>query len=216
MTTLTPAALLTQLRWRYAVKTFDSGRKIPAETWKALEETLVLSPSSYGLQPWQFLVVEDAAVRAKLRPASWGQSQVTDASHYVVFASKVRIEEADLDRFVARTAEVRGVPAEALAPLRKMMLGDLVLGPRSKVIADWAARQTYIALGNFMTAAAAVGIDTCPMEGIDPPKYDEILGLAGSGHQTVVACAAGFRSAADKYAAAPKVRYAIEDVVRRV
>ena len=216
MTTLTPAALLTQLRWRYAVKAFDTGRKIPAETWKALEEALVLSPSSYGLQPWRFLVVDDAAVRAELRPASWNQGQVTDASHYVVFAAKVRIEEADLDRFVARMSAVRGTPAEKLEPYRKVMLGDLVLGPRSKVIADWSARQTYIALGNFMTAAAALGIDTCPMEGIDPPKYDEILGLAGSGYQTVVACAAGYRAAADRYAGAPKVRYPLEDVVRHV
>ena len=216
MSTLTPADLLGQLRWRYAVKTFDAARKIHADTWNALEEALVLSPSSYGLQPWRFLVVVDPAVRTKLRPASWNQGQVTDASHYVVFASKLRIEEADVDRFVARMAEVRGVPAESIAPYRKMMVSDLVLGPRSKVIADWAARQTYIALGNFMTAAAAIGVDTCPMEGIDPPKYDEILGLGGSGYPTIVACAAGYRAEADKYQRSPKVRFPLEDVVRRV
>ena len=110
--------------------------------------------------------------------------------------------------------DFREGPIEKLAPYRQMMIGDLVTGPRSKVIADWAARQTYIALGNFMTASAALGIDTCPMEGIDPPKYDAILGLVGSGYQTVVACAAGYRSAADKYALAPKVRYPLADVVR--
>lgn len=213
---LTPEALLRTQRWRYAVKAFDAARKIPDAAWKALEETLVLSPSSYGLQPWRFLVVTDPARRAALRPASWGQSQVTDASHYVVFTSRTGMDEADVDRFIARTAEVRGVPAEALAQYRGMMIGDVVKGPRSKHIADWAARQTYIALGNFMTSAAAIGVDTCPMEGIDPVKYDEILGLAGSGYRTVVACAAGYRSAADKYASAPKVRYAASEVVRHV
>jgi nitroreductase len=216
MSTMTIAGLLEQLRWRYAVKGFDPARKIPADTWKSMEEALVLSPSSYGLQPWRFLVVDDAAVRAKLRLVSWNQAQVTDASHYVVFAAKDHVAETDVDRFVARTAEVRGVPAEALAPLRKMMIGDLVQGPRSKVIAEWAARQTYIALGNFMTSAAALGIDTCPMEGLDPQKYDEILSLGGSGFHTVVACAAGYRSEADKYARALKVRYPLEDVVRHV
>lgn len=216
MSTMTAEDLLAQLRWRYAVKAFDADRKIPAETWRELEEALVLSPSSYGLQPWRFLVVDDPAVRAKLRLVSWNQGQVTDASHYVVFAAKDHVAESDVDRFVARTAEVRGVATDALAPMRKMMIGDLVLGPRSKVIAEWAARQTYIALGNFMTSAAALGIDTCPMEGLDPQKYDEILSLGGSGFHTVVACAAGYRSAADKYARAVKVRYPLEDVIRHV
>lgn len=216
MHTLTPSQLLETLRWRYAVKQFDATRKIPSDAWSAIEEALVLSPSSYGMQPWRFVVVEDAAVRAKLRPVSWNQSQVTDASHYVVFATKAVVTEADVDAFVARTAEVRGVPAESLAGYRNMMVGDFVKGPRSKIQFEWAARQTYIALGNFMTACAAIGVDTCPMEGLDPAKYDEILDLPAQGFRTVCACAAGYRAATDKYAAAPKVRFPLASVVKRV
>ena len=216
MTTLTPDALLAQLRWRYAVKKFDPARKIPAATWSALEEALVLSPSSYGLQPWRFIVVNDPAVRALLRPASWNQPQTTDASHYVVFAARVALSEADVDRYVARIAEVRGVTAESLAPFRGMMVGGVVEGMPPERRDHWAAHQVYIALGNLMTAAAAIGVDTCPMEGISPAKYDEILGLAADGFHTVVACAAGYRAADDRLAAELKVRFAADDVIRRV
>lgn len=216
MTTLTPAALLTQLRWRYAVKKFDAARKIPAETWAALEEALVLSPSSYGLQPWRFVVVDDPAVRAKLQPLSWNQAQVTEASHFVVFAARPATTEADVDAFVRRMCEVRGGTPEALAAYRKMMVGGVVKAMSPELQGHWAGHQVYIALGNFMTAAAALGVDTCPMEGINPAGYDEVLGLPAQGYKTLVACAVGYRSADDKYAAAPKVRFASADVVRHV
>ena len=94
-----------------------------------------------------------------------------------------------------------------------MMIGDLVNGPRSHVISEWAARQAYIALGNFMTAAAMIGVDTCPLEGLDPVKYDEILGLTGSGWKTVCACPAGYRDAEDKYATSKKVRFDAKDLI---
>jgi len=216
MNTLTPADILTQLRWRYAVKKFDAARKIPDATWKALEEVLVLSPSSYGVQPWRFVVVEDPAVRARLRPVSWNQTQVTDASHYVVFAAKQTVSEADVDAFVKRICDVRGVTPESMKFYRDMMMGGIVqaMGPEKQL--HWAALQTYIALGNFMTAAAVAGIDTCPIEGLDPAKYDEILGLPAQGYRTFCACAAGYRAADDKYASAPKVRYPAADIVRHV
>ena len=207
--------LLKAQAWRYATKKFDSARKISADTWAALEQALILSPSSYGLQPWKFIVVSDPALKAKLRPASWNQAQVEDCSHFVVFLAKDTIAEADLDHFLARTAEVRGQTVEALAGYKGYMMGDLVKGPRSAVIAEWAARQVYIALGNFMTSAALLGVDTCPMEGLEPAKYDEILGLAGTGFHTVVACPAGYRAAEDKYASAPKVRYSAAELIDR-
>jgi nitroreductase len=216
MTTLRMPDVVEQLRWRYAVKKFDAGRKIAASDWKALEEALVLAPSSYGLQPWRFLVVGDAGLRGKLREASWNQTQVTDASHYVVFASRVGLGAADVERFIARTAEVRGVPPSALDKYKELILGDVVRGPRAKWIDDWCARQAYIALGQFMAVAAVAGIDTCPMEGIDPSRYDELLGLRADGFQALCGCAAGFRAADDRTAAAPKVRYESGDVVRHV
>lgn len=216
MHTMTPAQLLESLRWRYATKKFDATRKIPADTWKALEESLVLTPSSYGLQPWRFVVVTDPAVRERLRAVSWNQAQVTDCSHHVVFAARADMTEADVDRLVTRTVEVRRVPAEAIAGYRKMMIGDVVKGPRHAWIHEWAARQCYIALGQFMETCAVLGIDACPMEGLDPAKYDEILGLPAQGFRTVVACPAGYRAADDGYASLAKVRFAASDVIRHV
>ena len=213
MSTLPGASLIQQLNWRYATKKFDASRKVSQADWSVLEEALVLTASSYGLQPWKFIIVTDPALKAKLRPASWNQSQVEDCSHLVVFAAKQDVTEADVDRFIARIAEVRGVTAESLAGYKGFMMGDLVNGPRHAIIGEWAARQTYIAMGNLLTSAAVLGIDACPFEGIEPAKYDEILGLAGTGYATVAACPVGYRSADDKYASTPKVRFAANDII---
>jgi len=213
MSSIPGESLLQQLNWRYATKKFDATKKISAADWAVLEAALILTASSYGLQPWKFIIVTDPALKAKLRPASWNQSQVEDCSHLVVFAAKQDITEADLDRFIARTAEVRGTTVEILAGYKGFMMGDLVNGARHAVIHEWAARQTYIAMGNLLTSAALLGIDACPFEGIEPAKYDEILGLKGSGYATVSACPVGYRAEDDKYASAPKVRFEAKDVV---
>ena len=213
MSTLSGASLIQQLNWRYATKKFDPSKKLSPADWAVLEESLILTASSYGLQPWKFIIVTDPALKTALRPASWNQAQVEDCSHLVVFAAKQDITEADVDRFVARIAAVRGITPESLAGYRGYMVGDLVKGPRHAVIKEWAARQTYIAMGNLLTSAAVLGIDACPFEGIEPEKYDEILGLAGTGYATVAACPVGFRAVDDKYASVPKVRFAPEDVI---
>ncbi len=207
--------LSAALHWRYAVKAFDPAAKIPADVWSTLEEALVLTPSSYGMQPWKFVVVTDPAIKAKLEPHAWNQKQVTGCSHFVVFLVKRGVNEADVDRWIARMSEVQGVPADKLKGYKDFMMGDFVNGPRKAVVDEWAARQVYIALGNFMTSAALLGVDTCPMEGIVPPRFDEVLGLEGSGYATVVACAAGYRSPQDKYAASPKVRYPATELIDR-
>lgn len=209
-----PEALIETLNWRYATKQFDPSKKIPAPVWTALEDALVLTPSSYGLQPWQFFVVMDPELKAALRPHSWNQPQVTDCSHLVVFATRNDIDEAYVDKFVARMADVRGISTESLGFYKDMMAADILNGPRSQWVDKWAARQVYIALGNFMTSAALLGVDTCPMEGMDPAKYDEILGLPEKGFHAVVACPAGYRAAEDKYASLPKVRFAKEELVQ--
>ena len=213
MTRVPAPELIQQLNWRYATKVFDPARKIPAELWEQLEQALVLTPSSFGLQPYRFIVVTDPALKTKLRPASWNQSQIEDCSHLVVFLAQNDMTEASIDEYLARIAQVRGVTAESLAGYRSFMVGDLVQGPRHAIIQEWAARQTYIALGIFMTSAAVLGVDTCPLEGLVPAQYDEILGLAGSGYRTVCACPAGYRSEADKYATLPKVRYAKDRLI---
>lgn len=213
MTTISNETLLEQLHWRYATKAFDSTKKISAADWAALEQALILTPTSYGFQPYRFVVVTDQATKEKFIPHSWNQKQPAESSHFVVFAAKESVNEADVDHYMARTAEVRGTTVESLGFLRTMLVGDIVQGPRSQQQFEWATRQTYIALGNFMTSAALVGIDTCPMEGIDPVQYDEILGLPTKGYRTVVACAAGYRAAADKYASLPKVRFPASELI---
>lgn len=205
--------LIQALEWRYAVKKFDPTKKIPAATWETLEQALILTPSSYGLQPWKFIDVQNKELREKLRAQSWGQTQVTDASHFVVFLGKTTVAENDIDTFIKKTADVRGAPVDALKGYRDMMMGDLVQGPRSKIAPEWAARQAYIALGNLMTVAATLKVDTCPMEGLDPAQYDELLGLKNSGYRTLCALALGYRASDDKYASAKKVRYAKEQLI---
>jgi nitroreductase len=216
MNPITTDQLLAAQAWRYATKQFDASKTIPTPVWQALEDSLILSPSSYGLQPWQFFVVANPDLRAKLRPHSWNQSQITDASHLVVFAIPENVDVPYMEKYLARIAEVRGIPLESLGFYRDMMMADVIAGPRQAWVREWAARQVYIALGNFMTSAALVGVDTCPLEGIDPREYDAILDLAAKGYNTIVACAAGYRSADDKYATLPKVRFEKSDLVRHL
>jgi len=210
------AQLLDALNWRYATKQFDASKEIPAETWDALVQSLVLAPSSFGVQPWKFIVVKDEAKLKQLSAASWGQTQPVDASHYVVLAILKDVDEAYIGRFIADAAATRGIPVEELDGYKKVLLGFLGQLRKNGAVSAWSARQTYIALGQFMTSAAVLGIDTCPMEGINPAQYDEILGLTDTPYATVCGCAAGYRSDEDKYAATPKVRWATDQVVQTV
>jgi nitroreductase len=199
------------MKWRYATKVFDPAKKISPADWQTLEQTLVLSPSSFGLQPWKFLVINTPSLREQLLPVSWNQRQVVDASHLVVFLKRRSLGADDVDRLINATSCTRNVPLESLEGYRKMMLG-FAATPGFDAAA-WAERQLYIALGTFMTAAAMLGIDTCPMEGIVPAKYDEILGLSSSLYATSVVATAGYRSSEDKYAQLAKVRYPAAEVI---
>ena len=216
MNTLNPDALLAQLRWRYATKKFDPTRKIAPELWSALEQALVLTPSSFGLQPWKFLVVTDAAVKQQLVGVSWKQTQPADCSHHVVFAVRKALAEKDVDHFIASIVATRGVTAESLKGYRDIMAGFAGRAAKEGWLREWGIRQVYIALGNFMTSAAVLGVDTCPMEGISPADYDKILGLGGTEFETVVACAAGYRASDDKYASLAKVRFSANEMIRHI
>jgi nitroreductase len=213
MTPVPPSLLVEQLKWRYATKKFDPAKKIPDATWAALEQALVLTPSSFGLQPWKFVVVSDPELCARLSIASWGQPQPVDCSHFVVFARRTDLPESEIDRHVGRMSALTGIATEGLTAYRGVMASFRQQAEAEGWINPWADRQVYIALGNFMTAAALLGVDACPMEGIEPAQYDEILELTGSGYATVVACAAGYRAADDASATRPKIRYDADEVV---
>ena len=211
----TPQHLLARLQWRYSTKRFDRSRAIPAEIWAALEQALVLSPSSFGLQPWKFVVVEDPALRRQLRERSWNQAQITDASKLVVFLGQRSMTAADVDRLMQRQSSVRGTTIESLAGYRSVLVDFIENGWAAKDLASWNARQVYLALGQFMTASALLGVDTCALEGIDLAAYDLLLGLQGSRHTTLFVCTAGYRAESDNHAKAAKVRYAPADIIDR-
>ena len=215
MAVLTPGNLLEQLHWRYAVKTFDANRKLSAEQFDALLESLRFAASSFGLQPWKFIVVENPALRAQVREHAWGQSQVTDASHLIVLCAQLELTAKDFEKWVATLAKSRGVDPAKLEGFNKMLLGWQA-GKNPDQMRDWMARQVYIALGTLLTAAAVLGIDACPMEGFEPAKVNEVLGLKKLGLESVVLCPVGFRSAEDKYAHFPKARYGKDEMILKM
>ena len=215
MPSVAPDAVLAQLNWRYATKKFDPAKTIAPDLWAKLEQAVVLSPSSYGLQPWTFVVVTDPAVRKQLQAVGYNQPQIVDASHLVVFCAKKPPTAADVDAHVARTAAVRGTTPDALDGFRQMMLGALSrMTPEAAT--EWAAKQCYLALGVFLSGAAMMGVDACPMEGFQSPEFDKILGLGAKGCRSVVIATAGYRAADDRAAGQPKSRFEVNSVVERV
>jgi len=203
------------LSWRYATKRYDSSKKISEADWKVLQDSLLLAPSSYGLQPWKFLVIENPKTRQDLREVSWNQSQVTDASHYVVFAYKEQIDESFIQKYIDRIADVRGVSLESLAAFKDVMVNNLAKAPAER-IRVWSQRQAYIAMGFLLETAALLKIDATPMEGLDPEAYDKILGLEGSGWKTVATVALGYRHPEDSFQSLKKVRFAEDSVIEYV
>lgn len=215
MNQLPPKQVVEALHWRYATQKFDATKVIPEATWQALEEALVLTPSSIGLQPWKFVIVRDQALKEQLRPAAWNQSQVSDCSHFVVFTVRKDLGSDHVDRHLERMVEVRGVTRDSLSRYGQMAVKNLEKARAEGRLDTWQTHQVYIALGSFMTAAAVLGVDTCPMEGFQPVQFDQILELNASGYASVVACAAGYRHPDDKYAASKKVRFKHDDVIVR-
>ncbi len=209
-----PDQVIARLQWRYAVKQFDPTQKIPDGLWDAIEAALVLSPSSFGLQPWKFFVIRNAELRNQLLPHSSNQTQVVDASHLVVLAVKQNLGAGDVDRYIQSIAQIRQTPIEALEDFGNLMKGFLA-DPQRDTDA-WARRQVYIALGQLLTTAAMLGVDACPMEGFTPAKYDEILGLDQMGYASLVICPVGYRAADDPYASLAKVRFARGEMVQHL
>jgi nitroreductase len=204
--------LLQSLRWRYATKSFNPKQKITPAQLAALEQALLLTPSSFGLQPWRFLVVTNPELREKLRPHAWNQPQITEASHLIVLCAKTTLNQIDIDRSISHMAAVRSIPEESLAGF-KGVIENFVAAMNPEQVLAWNQRQVYCALGNLLTSAAVMGIDACPMEGFAPSGFDELLGLPALGFTTTVLCAVGFRSEADPFAGMAKVRYMPHEVI---
>ena len=199
------------LRWRYATKKFDPEKKVSEADVSYLKDAVRLAASSYGLQAYKVLIISDQQLKDKLKPASYGQSQISDASHLFVFCSYKNVSSEDVDKFIQLNADVTGKPVEKLEGFSKHLKGDMA-GKSKENMFIWTAKQTYIALANLMTACGERKIDACPMEGIVAAKYDQILGLEEKGLTTTVACSVGYRHEDDKYQHVKKVRKANEDL----
>lgn len=197
--------LIEDLRWRYATKRFDSSRKVKIEDLEILKEAIRLSASSYGLQPYKVMIIEAQDIKEQLRPVCWGQAQLTEASHIIVFAVQKNITGELIDNFVALKSEEQGIPLDKLSGYGDFMKGKL-LELTEEQATNWTARQSYIALGNLLAACGELHIDSCPMEGFEREKVDAILGLNGRGLTTSVIAPIGFRSEEDQTQHAPKVR----------
>jgi nitroreductase len=207
--------VLDKLNWRYATKVFDSSKKVSKEDLNILLDAARLSASSYGLQPYHFFVIEDSKVRSKLRKASWNQSQITDASFLLVLANKPTFDDSLVDNYIDNIIETRGVSKKDVEGYSQMMKGALLNLPDEQK-KSWTSDQTYIALGNLMTIAAEMEIDTCPMEGFDKAQYNEILGLNDKNLNASVVLAVGYRADDDETQNYPKVRYSREQIITHI
>lgn len=192
-------------RWRYATKKYDATCKVSDADIATLKEAINLSASSYGLQPYKVIFVENPTLRAQLQPASWGQSQVVDASHLVVFANELNLGNDQIDAYFENMVQTRGI---ALSDVQGYMdfMKNTINGIPEEARNVWTAKQTYIALSNLMNAAAELKIDTTPMEGFDAQQYNQILGLSERNLNAAVVCAIGYRHSDDATQHAPKVR----------
>ncbi len=203
-------SIVQSMEWRYATKKFAPETLTDAEV-NDLLESVRLAPSSYGLQPYKFIVVKDAALRESLRAAAFNQPQVVEASHLLVIASETDVNENTVARFIDNAAKTRSVDRSALKP-REDFINNYLAPFTADMRNDWAQKQAYLALGVFVAAAAEAGIDMCPMEGLDRPRIDEILGLRAQNLTTVAFVTLGKRSSDDPAAAFAKVRKPAEQL----
>lgn len=197
--------LLEHLKWRYATKKFDASKKVSTNDIKKLKEAIRLSVSSYGLQLYKVLIIENPEIREQLKPVSWNQSQITDASHLLVFCNYTDASSAAIDEFMIQTAETRGLDLERLNGYGEFIKSKLAEKTQEEKT-SWLKSQTYLALGNLLNACAELKIDACPMEGFEPEAYNKILGLDKQGLNAAVIAPIGYRHHEDPAMGQLKVR----------
>jgi nitroreductase len=203
--------IIEDLNWRYATKKFDQTKKIAFEDLETIKESLRLTPSSYGLQPIKYVFIEDSDLRKELREKSFNQSQITDASHLLVICSMRKITEEYIDNYIQNMANIRSVSIDSISGFGNYIKREILPLEKEKV-AEWNAKQAYIALGQLLHTCATLRIDATPMEGFQKEAYDEILKLKHQGLQSVLVCPMGYRSEEDPNQALKKVRRSQESL----
>ncbi len=202
-----------QMLWRYATKVFISGKQVPVETRDTITEAGRMTPTAYGLQPFTLVHVTDSVLREKIKTeAGYDQPQITDAGDFFIIARRTDINDAFIDSYITNIVQTRGVDVASLEGFRAMMKGD-ILSRSEEAKAIWAGRQAYIALGTMLETSALLEVDSCPMEGFNPSKVDEILGLSEKNLASLGLFALGYRGEDDYYATAPKVRVQKENFI---
>lgn len=203
--------LIKNLEWRYATKQFDATKKVENQAIEQLKKAMQLSASSYGLQLYKILIVENQAIKDQLKPASWGQSQISDASHLMVICNYNQVSDEQIEGFLQLKAEKQGIAVENLKGYADFMKSK-VAEYSDEELNHWTAKQCYIVLTNLMTACAELKIDSCPIEGFESKKYNEILNLEEKGLNACVVCAVGYRAEADNNQHLPKTRKPLEQL----
>lgn len=207
--------LIKHLEWRYATKDFDTTKKVSDSDLEEIIEAFRLTPSSFGLEPWKLVIVENPELREKLQTHSWNQSQITKASHLLVFTRVKNIDNNYIDKYFEKTSKITWATKEQLAGYEGMMKWYFSnLSEKAKT--SWARDQVFLALWNVMNLLAQKKIDSCAIWGFDPVKYDEILDLDKYGLASVVVLTIWYRSSEDKNASRPKVRFNKDEIVLKI
>ncbi|EZH73962.1 nitroreductase [Aquimarina atlantica] len=204
--------IIESLHWRYATKKFDTKQIVSQEKIDTLTEAFNLTATSYGLQPLKLVVIKNKDLQKELTSHSWNQQQVADASHVLVFCIEKTIGEQYISKYFDTVKEIRDTPEEILKPFKEQLV-DSFTYKSPEEISNWAAKQAYLALGNILTVCAIEKIDSCPMEGFIPEKYDELLNLNDLGLTSVLVLPIGYRAEDDMFSELKKVRRPITDTI---
>lgn len=204
--------LIEDLKWRYATKKFNAEKPVPEELVARILEAGNLAATSFGMQAYKFVVVKDRKIIDQLAACSWGE-QLKGASHLIILAARTDVDDTFIKDYLSYCNEVEPRDAEKIEVRYQLISGFVKRMEEEGVKQDWAARQIYIVLGTLLTACANLKVDSCPMEGIDKVKYDEILGLKEKNLTTIVSLPIGYRAVDDEYQNKNKIRKPLSDMV---
>ena len=203
--------IIENLNWRYATKKFDADKKVAKKDLETLKEAVRLSASSYGLQPYQVILLEDEGLRNQIKAVAWNQSQITEASDVMIFANMTNLGVAEVQNYIENIAKTREIPSTSLKGFEDMMTNVVTsLTPEAKE--NWTAKQTYISLGTLLSAAADLKIDATPMEGFDRDAVNKILQLPEKGLSATLIVTLGYRHESDANQHLKKVRKPNEEL----
>lgn len=203
---------IEKLQWRYATKRFDASKKLTEEKLNILKETFNLTATSFGLQPLKMVVVSNQKIKEELLPLTYNQPQIRDASHVLVLCVETQIDSSFIIDHFKRVEGIRKTDREILKPFEENLLRTFS-EKESEDIREWMVNQVYLTLGALLTVCAMEKIDSCPMEGFMPEKYDELLGLTERGLASVIVLPVGYRDESDFFINLKKVRRGVDELV---